>query len=340
MPFIIYQIYDLSDDYLNYPMDVSVEWFPYKDTENRLSDESIPAITVCYEHIFERILFQEDLRERYQLIIRGIWGNSIDITDDTYIKNLLNYFSFLIIGFTKINNDLKEQIKEKKSKKVLSYNFDVNNRTEFIERQFRLNDKTLNDFNGTQMHFDFFEFIIRCEIDIKSNAFQECNDFRNDIQIISPFGKCHTFFTSMNQNIVFNNYSFNTEKVFNIMESRYIEAIYESMRYFKKKFLIHSYKELPDITTEEIEFTDNSVNQLSDFNIIYKRIDFQKLPKPYETNCYNYGESNRFQCLNECYLKGYNQRWNCTPNDNHLITIQLINGNIEPKVKFCHKLIE
>ena len=55
-------------------MDVSVEWFPYKDTENRLSDESIPAITVCYEHIFERLLFDEDLKHRYKFIFQEfVW---------------------------------------------------------------------------------------------------------------------------------------------------------------------------------------------------------------------------------------------------------------------------
>ena len=51
----------------------------------------------------------------------------------------------------------------------------------------------------------------------------------------------------------------------------------------------------------------------------------------------NYGNSNRFECLNECYLNGYNQKWNCTPNDNHLLTIVLKNGIIEPNVKFCYK---
>ena len=50
-------------------MDVSVEWIPLRDSLNRLSDESIPAITVCYEHIFEKILFNEELIEYFNKII-------------------------------------------------------------------------------------------------------------------------------------------------------------------------------------------------------------------------------------------------------------------------------
>ena len=79
------------------------------------------------------------------------------------------------------------------------------------------------------------------------------------------------------------------------------------------------------------------LQSIVDFTLFIERTDFKKLPKPYETNCRNYGNSNRFECLNECYLNGYNQKWNCTPNDNHLLTIVLKNGIIEPNVKFCYK---
>ena len=109
------------------------------------------------------------------------------------------------------------------------------------------------------------------------------------------------------------------------------------MRYLSKKIFIHSSDVLPDLTTDEIQVTDNSINQLDCYKLFIERKDFKKLPKPYETNCRNYGNSNRFECLNECYLNGYNQKWNCTPNDNHLLTIVLKNGIIEPNVKFCYK---
>ena len=51
-------------------------------------------------------------------------------------------------------------------KKILLYYLDVNNKTEFIERQFRLNDKTFNDFNGIQKQLDLFPQEISCHFPI------------------------------------------------------------------------------------------------------------------------------------------------------------------------------
>ena len=338
LPFMLYQIWDLTDDYLKYPMDVSVEWFPYKDTNFRLSDESIPAITVCYEHIFERILFDENVQAsfRYNLnltIVRNFFQsieNKIQ-TKDPYIQNLIVLYLEELKG-TDPAADLNPEIQ-----KTILYYLDVNNRTEFIERQFRLNDKTFDDFNGIQRQLNFFSYIQICKLGVlfKENIY--CNDFRKDVELISPFGKCQTYFSEINQAESKINKTFKIDTVFYIIESRLDEVDFSTTRYFKKKFFIHSYKELPEITTNEFELTDNSVIQLNAYRIAYNRIDFKKLPKPYETNCRNYGKSNRFECLNECYLNGYNQKWNCTPNDNHLLTVVLKNNSIEPKVKFCHK---
>ena len=163
LPIIIYQIWDLTDDYLKYPMDVSVEWFPYKDSNYRLSDESIPAITVCYEHIFKRILFDKIIQDSFF----HNFNHSIDIkfdsieekiqTTDPYIRNLI--IIYYNIMFHKLKDSYESELKESEMKKLLKdsllYYLDVNNKTEFIERQFRLNDKTFNDFNGIRIQLDF-----------------------------------------------------------------------------------------------------------------------------------------------------------------------------------------
>ena len=370
LPFIIYQIWDLTDDYLKYPMDVSVEWFPYKDSNYRLSDESIPAITVCYEHIFERILFDQNIQDSFNYNMNhskigyiyslGYIEDRIQ-TNDTNIQNLIGFYynifrnniiaSFEISQFyqTYYNESIKEVFLQRKKsetkillKDSLLYYLDVNNKTEFIERQFRLNDKTFNDFNLIQKQLDFFNSILSCGLGHTKTVFfkinfNKCDKFRKDIRILSPLGKCFTYLSQIEQDQFKDNRDFKTDIVFTIREYRTFESTLQNIRYFKKRFFIHSSKELPDFTTNEFELTDNSVIQLNSYRIAYNRIDFKKLPKPYETNCHNYGNSNRFECLNECYLNGYNQKWNCTPNDNHLLTVVLKNNSIEPKVKFCHK---
>ena len=268
-------------------------------------------------------------------------------THNVYIKAfIINYLKFTF-GF-EVHNVFKtlfgygQNLTERDDKinfnKLLTYYLDVENKSEFIEKQKHLNDKTLNDLNGTQTQFDFFSFIT---LAISHNDFDSITRYDHGnyslsgLELLSPFGKCVIYLSKFKGNK--EKYVFDTDHLISIMESRAIDGNFMPMRYLVKKLFIHSSDVLPDLNTDEIQLTDNSVNQLYSFTLFIERTDFHKLPKPYETNCRNYGNSNRFECLNECYLNGYNQKWNCTPNDNHLLTIVLKNGIIEPNVKFCYK---
>ena len=346
IPFMLFQIWNLTEDYLKYPIDVSVEWFALRDSLNRLSNDSIPAITVCYEHIFERILFDKEVKESfrynlnltnythfYHLELKYTLPDNIKYLNDSYLKKLINHYYFNLMAFLW---EVPENIRE-----TILYYLNVNNRTEFIERQLQLNDKTANDFNGVQRQLDFFRYTITCRFgnskELKERD-EECGDkFRNDLTILSPFGKCHTFLSEFKQYSNEIQFKFDHDLVFILGESRKSEVGHQHIRYFKRIIFIHPPKELPKLTTNEFLLTDSSVYQFNGFTIVYNRVDFEKLPKPYATNCRYYGRSNQFECLNECYLNGYNQKWNCTPNDNHLLTVVLKNNSVEPKVKFCHK---
>src|SRR6266481_1844431 len=99
VPVIIYQMWKLTDSYLKYETEVSVEWIPYRDSENILKSESIPAITVCFEHIFERILFDRKLKPGLEnnLFVDYFYYDgenhleNIDFaikTNNTYISNI------------------------------------------------------------------------------------------------------------------------------------------------------------------------------------------------------------------------------------------------------------
>ena len=282
-------------------MDVSVEWIPLSDSLNRLSDESIPAITVCYEHIFEKFLFDEELVEYFETTFNTFSnGNNTQYlntnnisTHNIYIKTLVKKYLKLIFGF-EVKNVFKimygDNITEENDKinfnKILTYYLDVENKSEFIEKQKHLNDKTLNDLNGTQTQFDFFAFIT---LAIRYNDFDSMN--QNDhgnyslsgLELLSPFGKCFSFLVKINRNE--NIYVFDTDHLIRIVESRNFDGYFIPMKYLAKKLFIHSSDVLPDVTTDGIQLTDNSVTQLYSFTLFIERTDFQKLPKPYETNC-------------------------------------------------------
>ena len=61
------------------------------------------------------------------------------------------------------------------------------------------------------------------------------------------------------------------------------------------------------------------------------------MPKPYETQCQEYGNSNRQYCLNKCYINGYRDKYDCIPNHNKLHTL-IIDYN--STFKFCDPEID
>ena len=64
----------------------------------------------------------------------------------------------------------------------------------------------------------------------------------------------------------------------------------------------------------------------------------EKLPKPYETQCQEYGNSNREYCLNKCYINGYRDKYKCIPNNNKVHTL-IIDDN-STFIKFCDQEID
>ena len=95
---------------------------------------------------------------------------------------------------------------------------------------------------------------------------------------------------------------------------------------------------LPILTDDDLFFTDTMPNTFMRKVISAEvaKFEFQRLPKPYNTNCQMYGNSTRFQCLNECYFDGYmNSDIKCIPNSESLYTF-VIEGDIESQRNiFC-----
>ena len=377
LPIILYQIWELTDSYLKYKTEVSVEWIPYRDSENRLKNESIPAITVCFEHIFQRILFDEKVKKGFHYSLRSTekplsniynhYQKYFEITsNDTYKINIINY---ILEKYNRVPLlfDSKDQhaegflgdisprwnIMEKTLETIFKY-INVKDFEEYEEIQKQINDKTSNDFNETQKLFDIYSRFINCiskpklwRMDVLM-IFYFCDYIEPVVQLLSPFGKCHTYRHKIDlnesQSIKF---LLKSETVLLLSElySKNQISLFENSVYlvpfYMKSFFIHDANQYPDHFTEKIQLTDNSLKQITQFSLFLSKYEFKKLPKPYETQCQEYGDSyadsNRFECLNKCYRNGYNRHLNCTPNHNHLLTIQLNDGIIEPKVNFCFK---
>ena len=165
---------------------------------------------------------------------------------------------------------------------TLLFYLDVENKSEFIEKQKHLNDKTLNDLNGTQTQFDFFSFTSLALLFFEYTAIEEdsynvkYNHSLSALQLLSPFGKCFTYLWKTEEN---RKMKFDTDHLIRIIENKDFMTEEIRIKYLTKRLFIHSSDELPDSTTYEVQVTDISYYQQSDFTLFIERTDFKKTPQ-------------------------------------------------------------
>ena len=297
------------DSYLQYSTEVSVEIISYRDSDNVL-----PAITVCNENTFGDYLFKNKMDEESSsrlVLNRKINTLYVAYGSKTEVHQIENFRNF----FHKL--------------------FNIRNLT---EDNFRKNEIILNDKNESGLEF------IKSEIDFYSSLMvcyavpETSRVFSANINFLSPLGKCYTYFSGKTKFA----YDFDKKVSNMIMEVHdyAVDSLYDIYKHFNvpdcinRKVYIHSMDTLPVLSSEELFFSYPDKNEPQFRKIIFKetKIEFKKLPRPYETNCQNYGKSNRFKCLNNCYFKEYQDSIECIPNFNSLYTFKLSDRNNEQNI--------
>ena len=104
--------------------------------------------------------------------------------------------------------------------------------------------------------------------------------------------------------------------------------------YMKTKFTLHSPISLPEYDDNQISLYEIQRRDTRKTVYLFKnsKVNFERLPKPYDTDCQEYGTSNRFECLNQCIKKIYHDRFGCIPRDNSLYRFYL-----DEYVIFCNR---
>ena len=65
IPVLVFQFYTSINGYLDFSTELSFEFIPFNRNLTKYSLSDFPAITVCNEHIFDKILFEPELIEVY-----------------------------------------------------------------------------------------------------------------------------------------------------------------------------------------------------------------------------------------------------------------------------------
>ena len=353
IPILLYQLYELVDSYLQFSTEVSVDIISYRDSDDIIRYNHLPAITVCNDNIFEEILFNNKTRPALtKAILMAKPVNDFNESlfslksTDPFIKDQI-LFHLNLLKSRYMNYDFNNILKHKHKYQTLIDFLDVNDRQEFDENIQKFNNKSAFGLNKTNLEINLYKKDFYCEINGEYILFDE--NLRNTYdsrviyyhnvfqttKILSPFGKCFTYFYKLEESRYKTNL-FLSPDLMSLNDDSYKGYLRNKLKLFNRRILFHSSDSLPVLTTEENFFTDTTVTKFVRFLTRIERFEFQRLPKPYDTNCQMYENRTRFQCLNECYFDGYmNSDIKCIPNSESLFTIVLNSYSTESGLKFC-----
>ena len=116
-----------------------------------------------------------------------------------------------------------------------------------------------------------------------------------------------------------------------------MKTITKQLKPIDKKFIIHHASSLPIVTDFEIGVTHTNLIQANSFVMIITKVEFERLPYPYETDCIEYKNDTLFDCLNKCYRKKYLNEIQCIPFNNGLVTFKIDNDTLKEN-RFCTNL--
>ena len=357
LPVFLYQMLTHINTYLAFETEITVEIKSYFNSENNIRYETIPAITICVDNIFEyliqgnrsdiRFYYNKTEQLRHNLYESGIHNVSYKLynysLNDAKLKmnlesSLLNYNENWFNYLQQIYRNSKE-ISTVKDDNYKIYLFNSQN-----------NKMTLK-FKETMVNFYTSLFPLDLMFDRWNNlksAYrkEEYQRHRNKYDIRyskTLFGDCFTYFFDQfwvkkyleNRSLstqymarLWDDQNYGDRQLFNRKFNNKLQAL-------NQKVIIHEHNTQPIYNSEAYYFTNNLLVRDSYTIIKLSKVDFNRLPWPYETNCFNYFDNSRFDCLNNCYLKLYYKYLNCVPINQSLYTFDLNDEQKYSKLNIC-----
>ena len=145
-------------------------------------------------------------------------------------------------------------------------------------------------------------------------------------------GKCHQYLSDYVDNDTFIN-------LFKLSEFRIDDKRKTPIFYLDRKFYLHNNDFLPDYEQNELNFIDMSRDEHYSFLTLISKYVFVKQPPPYDTQCHDYSNNNRIECINDCYLREYQKRFHCLPQIESLYTLRL-NESFDNLLNICQNRSE
>ena len=363
-PIFILQVSQLIQSYLQFSTEVNINLISYRDSNDLIKLDALPAITVCVEQIFERLVSDEKTASMFiklhnQLIYHPLYDNKsyevpyivyeVNKSIEDVIYHTLNkaiiYTNLEWISYfkRKYQNepdgwDLIYEINDIfELKKLYLFN------EEESDRQLSVKYWRTKSISQIHMIYDGLCQLPLAKKHTLDSQMQYCNELFKIPYIVSPFGKCVTFFyNNQTNNVLYKIYHFKMNFLASLRmvgqdKKFYVDDYiidHRSMKAIHQKFIVHQANTFPIISDYDMSFTQNNLFARNSFAILLNKIQFERLKPPYDTDCIDYISQNIFDCLNKCYQDKYLNEFKCIPIDGGIFTIDVENVNQDA---FCTK---
>ena len=362
-PILIYELISMVNLYFQYSTQTNYEFKSYNISDNKYSINEFPSITVCTEQLFGKIWFEDfydsdivtinELKSglkkvvfdsqiaiqdlcKYSLpyliyIEQNITNSNVKYSMFNYIYQYFEYYLYklpLEHYHTNIGYEQHLNMFCNKPGSMLQFivnNILSNNYSEFGNKMSQFEDKYSHGLSPVKQLFDFYGQHYRC---VTNEPSIDCSQLSPALSLLSPSGKCHTFLWNLDSNL---NYIKSIDILINIFFV-WGKQLFLFPHYLKHRIFIQDKLYLPSTTSLEIIPYFNFKFNTKGLALELKKTVIKRLEKPYDTECHDYGQSNQIDCLNKCFLKKYQEKFNCLPNHNKYHTIVL--NTFEDKI-FC-----
>ena len=362
-PILIYQIYSMFNLYFQYSTQTNYEFIPYNMSDNKYSLNEFPAISVCNEQLFDKIWFKDyydpDIVDIDRLKIvkkQTIKDKEIDLlcengdvyikkfapnfTNDNVILSLLDYFKNYYNYYFLYNSVNYQRLYDQGNRfscqqysAMADFIFDnlvSNDIGEFEKEMLKINDKNIHGLNGTKKLLDFYGQHYHC---VTNEPTIDCSRLGPKLGVITPLGKCHTFLSKIDTNQTY-------VRTIEILINTFIDFhggqnLFMYPQYLRNTILLHEKLAPPSDKSIEIIPYPFYMFYSYDMAIGLKKIVIKRLEKPYDTQCYDYRDSNQIDCMSKCYSKMYLDNFGCLPNGDKYHTFVINDIEKTERKLFC-----
>ena len=218
-----------------------------------------PAITVCNDHIFRELLFNNETKTELKNTFNAYYWKLMEMSQfiqkfnysidspDRFIYNLTLYY----INFYSLFNEykiFKFYINYfQPTFNTLNNLLNIKNIEEFDQNMNSLNNKRLNGLYFTKNEFEMYDQINSCKLRNNQDKLLSplCRDvLSKGLKILSPFGKCitHLSKSGKNQNYYFSDETFELTNNLVQLGDRSQGDYYEyKLTPITRKIIIHSF---------------------------------------------------------------------------------------------------